>query len=210
MLHETVTALTDLGLTLECAWFTASLYAQPTRWFALRTQWILFYGSIGFAAGMGGVIHRFFPDDNSAGSIFLWPFTLIAIGVTGLAAWSAGAELLFAPSTARKLRAAATGLFTCYCIVIWKVTRDFSIAIVYYVPAVVFLAGALGWRRVRRGERGLGLGALGGVLTLVASALQQERIGLHPVWLDYNALYHLLEAAAIYMVFRSSRVTVAS
>jgi uncharacterized protein DUF6962 len=35
--------------------------------------------------------------------------------------------------------------------------------------------------------------------------LQQLRVGLHPVWFNHNALYHLLEGIGLAMLFVALR-----
>jgi hypothetical protein len=42
------------------------------------------------------------------------------------------------------------------------------------------------------------------VLTLVAAAVQQARIALHPTYFNHNALYHLLQAIALFLIFRAA------
>jgi hypothetical protein len=42
-------------------------------------------------------------------------------------------------------------------------------------------------------------------LTFVAAAVQQARVALHPRYFDHNALYHLIQAAGLYLVFRGAR-----
>ncbi len=40
---------------------------------------------------------------------------------------------------------------------------------------------------------------------LVAAGVQQLGIALHPVYFDHNALYHLIQAVAVLMLFLSAR-----
>ena len=38
-------------------------------------------------------------------------------------------------------------------------------------------------------------------LAMVGSYLQQRHVGIHPVYFNHNALYHLLQAVALLLVF---------
>ncbi len=40
---------------------------------------------------------------------------------------------------------------------------------------------------------------------LLAAAAQQAKIGINPRFFDHNALYHLLQAVALFMVFLAAR-----
>ena len=43
---------------------------------------------------------------------------------------------------------------------------------------------------------------------LAAAVLQQLHVGLHPVWFNHNALYHLLEGigfAGLFVALRAAR-----
>ena len=45
------------------------------------------------------------------------------------------------------------------------------------------------------------VGAWGLALSLVAAGLQHFRIALHPVYFNHNALYHVVQAIALYFIF---------
>ena len=49
------------------------------------------------------------------------------------------------------------------------------------------------------------IGLLGLVLTLAAAGIQQARWSLHPVYLSYNALYHVVQAVALFCIYWSAR-----
>lgn len=64
-----------------------------------------------------------------------------------------------------------------------------------YLPATLLflLAMVLAYRRQR--ARALAFGAAGLVLTIFATAVQQLRIAIHPVYFNHNALYHVTRAS---------------
>ena len=103
---------------------------------------------------------------------------------------------------------AGLGLFVGYVAVILFVSQSFTVAIVYYLPAAAFLliAFALAYRREQAGFLLAGLAGM--VLTFVAAAVQQIRINLHPIYFNYNALYHLIQAFAFVLLFLAARALV--
>jgi hypothetical protein len=53
-------------------------------------------------------------------------------------------------------------------------------------------------------------GVTGLALTFVAAAVQQLRIAIHPVYFNHNALYHVIQAGALLLIFVAARFTVTS
>ena len=91
------------------------------------------------------------------------------------------------------------------------VDHHFAVGVVFYLPPLLLVGIALGRRFLHRetGASALGPSAVG--LMLLSSGLQQAGIGLHPIYFNHNALYHLLQAIALVLLFsalreRSSRV----
>jgi len=205
MMSEPDVTLTDYGLAIECAVLLLLLLRRGDPQEPLRIWFAVFFASIGLAALAGGTVHGFFPGEETLGRAILWPTALIAIGLTALAGWAIGARLLFAPGPARLIWVIAAIGFVGYCMVVVFIKRTFTVAVMNYVPAVLFLAMA--FTAVYAGSRApellFGVGGL--VLTLVAAGLQQLKIGLHPVYFNHNALYHLIQALALLMIFKGAR-----
>src|SRR5207244_12312830 len=169
-------ALTDYALALECTVFAYLLQ---------RKEHALFFGSAAIAALAGGTVHGFFLDDRTLGNAVLWRITLIAIGVTAASAWAIGARVLFPGPTARRISIAAAAAFAAYCVVTVFITQEFRAAVVFYLPAVVFLLVALSVAYARARERGILVAVAGLGLMFIAAAVQQARSALHPR--DFNA-----------------------
>lgn len=205
MLTEPDVTLTDYGLALECAALASLLYRVGTRRPGLRCWFAVFFGSIGVAALAGGTVHGFFLDAGTVGQAILWPTSLLAVGFAALAAWSIGARMLFSPGVARGLSMAAAAEFAGYCAVVLVVARTFVVAVVNYVPAATFLfiAFAVVYARERAGALLAAVAGLG--LSFAAAGVQQGRLALHPVYFNHNALYHLIQAVALLLIFRGAR-----
>jgi hypothetical protein len=202
--------LTDYGLFLECAafaWFIARRPADPE---ARRSWIILFFAFTALAALFGGTVHGFFVGDADGIGRVLWKLSMLAIGATALAAWAVGGRLLLDRDGADRLVAVASGLAAVYAAVILFVNDAFWVAIVGYLPAAAFLFAGFLRDAVRERASWARLGASGLALSFVAAALQQLRIAVHPVYFNHNALYHLIQAVALALVFMACRGLLAS
>jgi Family of unknown function (DUF6962) len=49
------------------------------------------------------------------------------------------------------------------------------------------------------------LATAGVALTLVAALLQQREVSIHPRYFNHSALYHVLQAVALFLIFLSGR-----
>jgi hypothetical protein len=56
----------------------------------------------------------------------------------------------------------------------------------------------------RRQSAALGWGIVGLVLTFLGAAVQQLKLAVHPVYFDHNALYHLIQFVALWMIYRAA------
>src|SRR5262249_3585287 len=99
----------------------------------------------------------------------------------------------------------ATVLFASYVGVIVFVRQAYWIAIADYLPPALLLLAA--WATVywRTKESAVLVGVFGLFLTFVAAGVQVGRLAIHPVYFNHNALYHLIQAVALFMMFLSAR-----
>ena len=204
-LLEPDVALTDFGLAIECAAFVTWLCRQPDAGSPLRAGFIALFAGVGLAALLGGITHGFLPDQRAWPDRVLWHGTLIAIGVAALASWTIGAHLCLPRTVARGITMLAGLVFAGYVAVVLFVSQSFTAAIVFYLPAAAFLLLAFGIAWLRRRAGFLLAGIAGVVLMFVAAGIQQSGIGLHPLYFDYNALYHLIQALALCLIFLAAR-----
>jgi hypothetical protein len=192
--HEPAVAITDFILAVECAIF-AILIARLLRRGSYRMWLLSFFISIAAGALFGGITHGYFPNDTP-GARAIWLVTMLAIAVTALACWNLGAEVLRKRWTV--LRAFAAVAFIGYTAIVLYGFRAYVLVIINYLPAAMFLliACVIAWHQ---GQRGLRWTVIGLVLTFVAAGIQVARIALPP--LDHNALYHVIQAAALLLVY---------
>ncbi|MPZ17693.1 MAG: hypothetical protein GEV06_07265 [Luteitalea sp.] len=198
MIAEPDVTLTDYALAVECA-VLARLVAghggAASGWFAL------FFAALGIGAAAGGTVHGF----PGVLETTLWLAALLALGVGAWAATMAGVRIGLPASAARWVaRGASLGLVL-YAVTVTWISRDFALAIVGYLPAVVFLFAVFAWRYARDRAPGSGAAMAGLALTLAAAAVQHYRIAPPRLPLDHNALYHLVQAVALFLIYRGAR-----
>lgn len=196
--------LTDFGLALECAIF--ALLVTRTSRPPMRRWWVIFFGSIGVGALCGGLVHGYFSDESTAAWAITWRAALLAIGATSVAAWSLGAYLQQGDRLGAAVRRAAVWTFVIYAIIVLTVSTSFFVAVLMYLPATLFMLVAIVDAYRRSPTRAEAYGIAGLVLTLVAAAIQQLRIPIHPDYFNHNALYHVVQAIALFLIFIAARV----
>ncbi len=205
MITEPDVTLTDYLVATECALFTYLLARKGNRKHPLRIWFAVFFGSISVAGIAGGTVHGFFLDIETLGYQILWPLTLVAIGVTALAAWVIGARIYFSPKVAGWVSIVAATQFAGYCLIVLLITQLFTIAVINYLPAVIFLTVIFTLIYSQARERQVLVGLVGFLLTFIAAGVQQGGIALHPMYFNHNALYHLIQAVALFLIFWAAR-----
>jgi hypothetical protein len=170
-------------------------------------------GSIPLHCGCGSSWrHRswFFPGRTFFRLSSPVPFTLIVMGITGLSGVQIGTALQFSRGTRILINRIALAAFVSYVLIVLFVRRDFLIAILGYFPALIFIGAGFLLAYRRRKRVALLIGFLGICLMLFAAAAQRAKLGIDPRYFDHNALYHLLQAIALFMVFLAAREAIMS
>ncbi len=206
-MHEPSVTLTDFALAALCAALCAFAARWPVGDARLRRWWIVFFASIGLAALLGGLAHGFFPPPTPLNRA-IWKATLLCIGVSASASWIIGAAIQFGDRGVVWATRLAAAQFVAYAAVVLGVNSSFIVAIAAYLPATVFLLVAMVLRYRNSPARDAALGIVGFVLTFVAAAVQTFPVAVHPVYFDHNALYHVIQGVALYLIYRGARWTV--
>jgi hypothetical protein len=201
-MHEPATTLTDYLLMLQCAYFVTALARRPAGF--VRNAFVVVFAAVALASFAGGTLHGFFPDPGEAVHVALWLVTLLAIGVTS-AAMIAVATAIGFPGAGRGTPVVLllAGWLLYAATVVW-VRRDFAVAIAAYLPAALYLMVVLAHSWRRRRAPGAVTGIAGVVLALLGAAGQQAGVALHPVHFDHNAVYHVVQAVALYLLYRTA------
>jgi hypothetical protein len=117
--------------------------------------------------------------------------------------------LLFRPGTVERARALALVALAIYVGLVLFEFHQFVIALLLYLPATLLLLTGF-VVRWRQGESFAVDGAIAMVLTLVAGVLQYLHIGIHPVYFNHNAVYHLVQGIALFFLYRAGRKWISS
>ena len=92
-----------------------------------------------------------------------------------------------------------------YTLVVLVAWRDFRVAILAYAPAAAFLLVVFALRTARLRDRDSVLGSASVALAFVAAAVQQMEISVEAVNLSHNAVYHLIQASSLALLFIALR-----
>jgi hypothetical protein len=203
-------SLTDFALAVECAAFTVLLLRHPASDPVLRRWFAAFFVSVAAASLLGGTMHGFFEYSTSPVRTILWTGTMLSILLTSFAAWSIAAILQLHGRASLWARRFAVAQLLLLSFVVLFVTSQFVVAIIAYLPATVFLLVSLTLAYRRRRASALAWGVAGLALVFVGAAVQQLGVTVHPVYLDHNTLYHVIQGIALWMIYRAAKWTIAA
>jgi len=211
---EVDVAVTDYLLAVESALFAFLLSRQASnRTLGRRSGWrdpfALFFAATGVGSLVGGTVHGFFAAGDATPGVVLWRASLLAVGVAALCGWIIGARMLFGERAARAARLVASLEFLAYAAVIVGVNDSFWVAVANYLPTTAFLIVAFVVAYRSTGDRAAAVGVAGFASTVAAAAIQQFRVAVHPRYFNHNALYHVVQAAALFMIFWAARALAA-
>ncbi len=198
-------SLTDFALAIECAALAVLLARHPATDLALRKWFVVFFASVAAASLLGGTMHGFFEYSTSPFRTVLWTATLLSILVTSFAAWSIASMMQLGRQASQLVRGFALTQLVVLTLVVLFVTQQFLIAIIAYLPATVFLLVAFVLAYRRRRNPALASGIAGLALVFIGAAVQQSGVTVHPIYLDHNTLYHVIQGIALWLIYGAAR-----
>jgi hypothetical protein len=206
-LHEFDVAFTDFLLFVEAATFSALLFREPAPHHArLRTLGGALFALLGASSLLGVVFHAFFPlKASSAGGHAVWMLTGISIALTTSAVWYINAVLTRYRKLGRLVESLVPVYFAAFVFALFFVDYTFKTMISFYAPAVVLLAIIAVRTYARSRAREWVYLTAGTGLSFTAAAVQAMKIGVHPVYFNFNALYHLIQGIALVFLFLAFR-----
>lgn len=202
-LNDPDVVLTDLALAILGAWFAWRLAGQSRAGRLGRTGAVLMAG-LASAALWGAAFHAFFPANTATlpGRIAWIPVSL-SIVVAAAALLELGLSVLAAGLDPR-VRRGIVGVYALAFAGMALADDSFAGIVRFYVPALLlFLIGAT-VGAIRSGGGWIPI-ALGLALSAVAAVLQQAGVAVHPVYFDHNAVYHLVQAVALVLLYLGFR-----
>jgi len=209
-MHEPAVVLTDLVLAILGA----------VLCLRLRGVGAVILGGLASAAFWGAIFHAFFPAKTATTAGFIaWLPVAFSILVVAASLLDMALSILVARLTPggspgggnTKIRRAIVVLYSIlFAGVVLFIDESFSTIVLLYGPTLVLGLAAAALEVIRARSRGgaWALVALGLTLSAAAAMLQQAGVALHPVYFDHNAVYHVVQAAALvvlYLGFREPR-----
>lgn len=169
---------------------------------ASRKLWATSFLATALAAFAGGTHHGFVLYLGDAASFFVWQVTLCSIGLGSFLLLTAAICAVFRGPARRWLLAAATLKLVVY--LLWTAVHDdFKYVVYFYVPDML---GVLALAVCSRTQRASGAAwiILGILATFAAAAVQRSGFDLHQHF-NHNDLYHLVQAAAFFLLYKGGR-----
>lgn len=208
MISEPMTLFTDCLIILVAGWFGLRRLASGRECNSLSQQaWGIAFLFVGLGALFGGTFHGFGPQLSDAWEMLLWKGVVYSIGFSML--FAVAGTLRGTPisiRTQRTLNAANLLAFSAYAF--WMIkNEDFEFVILYYVPAMLLIAGVQTWALIRHQLPGAKWLVGGVIVTLVSSYIQQSDIDLHRNF-NHNDLYHVVQIAGLYLLHRGAMLLV--
>lgn len=200
--HEPAVVYTDLGLAALGGVFSWRLATRAGHAPVARAGAVVM-GGLASAALWGAIFHAFFPAKTATRAGFMaWMPVAISIGVVASALLYLGI-LLLVPSLSVRMRRALVGVYAAgFALTVAFVDESFTMIVRLYGPMLVLMLVASAHQAIARRGAWAWLVAAGVATSMVAAALQQARVAVHPVYFDHNAVYHVVQGVALVLLYR--------
>jgi hypothetical protein len=201
-IHEPDVAFTDLGLAILGGYFGWRLATAPGGG-ALRRGGAVIMGGLASAALWGAIFHAFFPAKTATPPGFL-AWIPVVLSIVIVAATLLGLALsLLAPRLPLPLSRTIVLVYALtFVAVVLLVDDSFSSIVLFYGPTLVLMLVAAVLQAVRTRSVGWTLIAGGFAISILAAVLQQAQVSIHPVYFNYNAVYHVVQGVALVLLYR--------
>ncbi len=96
-------------------------------------------------------------------------------------------------------------LYLIYATVVIFYSQKFYVVILNYMPAMVALLAASIFKFAKPRANHFLL-VIGGILvSFIAAYIQQAGLGVHPNYFNHNSTYHLVQAIALFILFKGAK-----
>jgi hypothetical protein len=200
-MHDLDVVFTDLGLAMLAAWLGRRLWATTAPG-TLPRAGVVLLGGLASAAFWGAIFHAFFPADTTTIPGFIaWIPVALSILVVGATLLELSLRLL-APRLKPPIRRSLVAVYAAgFAAVVLLIDESFSSIVRFYVPPLLlFLVAALR-QAIRDASAAWTLIAVAFTVSAGAAVLQQAGVSIHPVYFDHNAVYHVVQAVAVVVLY---------
>jgi hypothetical protein len=200
-IHDPDVVLTDLGLAILAAWLGWRLWAR-TGPGTLPRAGVVLLGGLASAAFWGAIFHAFFPANTTTLPGFIaWIPVSLSILVVGATLLEVSLRLL-APRLTPPIRRSLVAVYAAgFAAVVLLIDESFSSIVRFYAPPLLLFLVAATWQAIRRASAAWTLIAVAFTVSAVAAVLQQTEVSIHPVYFDHNAVYHVVQAVAVVLLY---------
>jgi uncharacterized protein DUF6962 len=200
-IHDPDVVLTDVGLALLGGFLAWRLLRHPPGESSTRPG-VAIMTALASAALFGAIFHAFFPAGTAtrAGFIAWIPVSLSIIVVA--ATLLALALRVLRPWLSTAVRGTLVGVYAAtFGVVVLFVDESYSTIVRFYAPTLILFLIVAAGQGMRPGAHGWRILAIALVVSIAAAVLQQRRVAIHPVYLDHNALYHVLQGIGLLLLY---------
>lgn len=200
-IHDPDVVFTDLGLAILAAWLGWRLWARTGPGTLPRAGAVLL-GGLASAAFWGAIFHAFFPAGTATLPGFIaWIPVALSILVVAATLLEVGLRLL-APRLTPPIRRSLLAIYAAgFVAVVLLVDESFSSIVRFYVPPLVLFLVAAVRQSIRSKSAAWTLIAVAVTVSAGAALLQQAEVSIHPVYFDHNAVYHVVQAVAVVLLY---------
>ena len=200
-IHDPDVVFTDLGLAILAAWLGWRLWARTDPG-TLPRAGVVLLGGLASAAFWGAIFHAFFPRNTATLPGFIaWIPVSLSILVVGATLLELSLRLV-APRITPPIRRTLVAVYAAaFATVVLLVDESFSSIVRFYLPPLVLFLFAAAWQAIRGASAAWTLIAVAFTVSIAAAALQQTKVSIHPVYFDHNAVYHVVQAVAVVLLY---------
>lgn len=200
-IHDPDVVFTDLGLALLGAYLGWRLWTQPGRGGVPRAGATLMAG-LASAALWGAIFHAIFPTGTATRfGLLVWIPVALSIVVAASAMVYLGLRILIPPLPPDVRRLIIAAYAAAFAAVALLGHESFTSIVYFYLPALSFFLIAAARRAIQSRDAGWILITTGLVLSAAAAILQQAKVAIHPIHFDHNAVYHVVQAIAVLVLY---------
>lgn len=200
-IHEPDVVFTDFGLAILGAYLGWRLWTSLGRG-TLQQAGSVLMGGLASAALWGAIFHAFFPAGTATLPGFIvWIPVALSILVVASTLFELSLRSLaprVPPPVRRSIVATYAVIFTA---VVLLVDESFATIVRFYAPTLVLILVAAVQQAIRSRSAGWTLIAVGFTVSAGAALGQQVEFSIRPLYLDHNAVYHVLQGMALVVLY---------
>jgi hypothetical protein len=203
LIHEPMTVVTDLILSILAVYFAVRLGRQHELWH-MNVHLYFSYASwvTGLGALLGALTHGLGRHQSVAVGRLLWRATLLSVGAAAFFLLLGTGYHAFSVQRVHTLEWSGVLLLALYAIIILRDDR-FLWAVLFYTAAMLVVLVVMLYDLFFRGLAGSGLVVAGILVSFAAAIVQRSGLTLHRHF-NHNDLYHVIQMIGLYYLYRGA------